>query len=171
MKGRAEVGRVRDDSPLVPHLCESGVDAAVSGVRGGHDVAAGKVGAKRETFPIGSYTNEPLAVQKRLTKPRTVRRVDRDSDVDGATRQLVTDALSVVAHEPDLGLRVLRGHGAKERRSERDHELIAHGDDDDGGAGSRRRVGDEAPQRSQGSGKRTREPLRARGQNHAVAAP
>jgi hypothetical protein len=146
MKGRAKVGRIRDDAPPVPHLRQSGVNAAVSGVSRGHDVAAGKVGAKRETFPIGSYANEPLAVQERLTEPGTVRWIDRDGDINGTACQLVTDALSVVAHEPDFCLRALGGHGAQERRSERNDELIAHGDDDDGGARGQWRIGDDAPQ-------------------------
>jgi len=133
MQGRTKVARVRDDAPPVPHLRQSGVDAAVSCVSRDHDVAAREIRAKRETFSIGSYADEPLAVQERLTEPGTVRRIDRDSDIDGTACQLVTDALSVIAHEPDFGLRAFGGYRANERRSERDHELIAHGDDDYGG--------------------------------------
>jgi hypothetical protein len=149
MQGRTKVGRVRNDAPPVAHLRQSGVDAAVSGMSRDHDVASREIGAKRETFSTGTDADEPLTVQERLTEPGAVWRINRDGDIDGTACQLVTHALSVIAHEPDFGLRAPGGHGAKERRSERDHELIAHGDDDSGGTWVRRRIGDEAPQRPQ----------------------
>jgi hypothetical protein len=138
MKGCGEVGRVRNDAPPVPHLRQSGVDATVSCVSSGYDMAAGEIAAKRYSLLLGSYADEALTVQERLTEPGTVRRIYRDGDIYGTACQLVTDALSFVAHEPDFGLRTPGSYRTKERRSERDHELIAHSDDDNGGAWVRR---------------------------------
>jgi hypothetical protein len=47
MKGRGKVGRVRHDAPPVPKLRQSGVDATVSCVSRGYDVAAAEIAAKR----------------------------------------------------------------------------------------------------------------------------